>query len=89
MKNLILSLALVLTLFLTLPGNVYADEREVCTTSYGQGVVCGKKSFEEPEEIVAAGLAEDLRLIGLALLASAPLIYFKNKKDHRSFEVNR
>ncbi len=87
MKNLILSLTLVLFLFSAVPGNVYADDQEICTTSYGQGVVCGKKSFDEPKEIVGAGLAEDLRLIGLALVASASLVYFKNKKDVKSFEI--
>ena len=90
MKNLIIILALVITLFSRSLGSVYAYEQEVCTTTYGQGVVCGKKSFDEPKEIVSAGLAEDLRILGLALIASSfVLVYYKNKKGSKTTVFSR
>jgi len=89
MKNVIISLILVLGLMVSVPTMVSADEQEVCTASYGQGVVCGKKSFDEPEKIIEAGLAEDMRLIGLALITSSVFVYYKGKKGTKSFEFGR
>jgi len=89
MKNVIISLILALALVVSVPVTVNAEDQEVCTTSYGQGVVCGKKSFDEPEKIIEAGLAEDLRLIGLALITSSVFVYYKGKKGTKSFEFGR
>lgn len=78
---------IVFSLFLAVPGAIFAAEQEVCTTSYGQGVVCGKKSFEEPKEIVSAGLAEDLRLIGAGLIVFASVLYLKNRRANSFDEI--
>jgi uncharacterized membrane protein YphA (DoxX/SURF4 family) len=89
MKNIIkfiFIITMLVAIFL-MPNVAFADE-EVCTQSYGQPVVCGVTTPKE-QEVVKAGLEEDLRLVGLVLvIASSGLyLYSKRPKSSTSFIV--
>ncbi len=67
--------------FVSVPQTIRAaEETYVCGQSYGQPVVCGVKVPEEEALIVKAGLAEDLRLLGAALLVGSLILFIKAKR---------
>lgn len=77
----ILKLILILVVlagYLFSPSIVRAEE-EVCTQSYGQPVVCGKKSYDEPV-IVETGIKENLRILGAGMIATSGILYFFSKR---------
>gem|GEM_PF-2040419 len=81
MKKFIISLVLALAVLVPV-GTVKAAEA-TCTTTYGQGVVCGVTTPEE-HITVKAGLKEDLRVAGVAATMAAAAFYFvSNKKKSR------
>lgn len=66
---------------LLVPGVLRASEDTyVCGQSYGQPVVCGVKVPEEEALVVKAGLKEDLRVIGLIMVAGSLVLFIKSKR---------
>jgi len=65
---------------LLVPGVARAEETYVCGQSYGQPVVCGVKVPEEEALVVKAGLKEDLRVIGLIMVAGSLVLFIKSKR---------
>jgi len=78
MKKLIITFN-ILVAALLLPAAAYAEE-QTCTTTYGQGVVCGVKT---PPTEIKAGLAEDLRLFGAVALVASGALYFNARRKYK------
>jgi len=73
MKKLIF--AVITSIFLILPGKVFAEEVQIiCPQPYGGGVVCG---VHTP---VNTGIGDNLGLIGAGLLASSLVFFAISKK---------
>ncbi len=72
MKKLIL-LAVVLAAFLASP-KVAMAETQVCTQSYGGGVVCGAHTP------VNTGIADNLGLVGIGTILASGIFFFISQK---------
>jgi hypothetical protein len=75
MKKLIVSLAIV---FIALTRADVALAQEVCTTTYGGGVVCGAKAPEHKP--VETGIEDYPLYFALGLLGSGFILYRLSKK---------
>lgn len=73
LKTIILSVLLIGATTMVSPSFAAAED-QVCTQGYGQPVVCGVKTPEYPK----AGLAEDLRIVGVLFLGAAVVLYYKS-----------
>jgi hypothetical protein len=75
MKKLIL--LLVAGIFLLNPHMALAEDK-VCSQVYGGGVICG---VHTP---VNTGIADNLGLVGIGLIATSGMLFFVSKKIKKS-----
>jgi hypothetical protein len=81
-KLLITIISFILLVSLMTPSITLAES--TCTQVYGQGVVCGVKTPEEPHAPVKAGLADfSLKIAGFGLLAISIFSYTQAYKKAR------
>ena len=81
MRQLIVSLALVLTALFTAPVALAQETEVTCTSVYGGGVVCGVKTHEA----VPAALGDfNPALMGAGLIIASGLFVYLSKRVKRN-----
>lgn len=83
MKKIFITLSLLIVAAFVMPSTAMAEE-QTCTTTYGQGVVCGVKT---PPTEIEAGLAEDLRVFGAVALLASGALYVNARRKYKAESV--